>query len=291
MLVANPSEMPGATTVAALSLVSYQDGAVVSRILLKRGGGTVTLFAFDEGQSLSEHTAPFDAVAHVLEGEALITIAGVPLTVPAGVAAATVSGPQRAATASLAAATSSAHITMKQAKHLARAAVPHSRVIEIESDDFHDRAVWKVKLATPHGRVVVAVDKKTGTVTILGHRHGGGGGGRDDVLLSARSAMLVLAGEHRGFEPGDDRGFEPGDDHGIEQEPGDDNGIEQEPGDDNGVDQHADDNGVDQRGDDNGMDQRGDDHGQAGQNRGPGNGGQDDGSGHDGGHGGSGQDG
>jgi mannose-6-phosphate isomerase-like protein (cupin superfamily) len=42
------------------------------------------LFAFDEGQSLSEHTAPFDAVAHVLEGEALITIAGVPLTVPAG---------------------------------------------------------------------------------------------------------------------------------------------------------------------------------------------------------------
>ena len=42
----------------------------------------MTLFAFDEGQSLSEHTAPFDAVAHVLEGEALITIAGVPLTVP-----------------------------------------------------------------------------------------------------------------------------------------------------------------------------------------------------------------
>jgi len=82
--MANPSEMPGATPVAALSLVSYQDGAVVSRILLKRGGGTVTLFAFDEGQSLSEHTTPFDAVAHVLEGEALITIAGLPLSVPAG---------------------------------------------------------------------------------------------------------------------------------------------------------------------------------------------------------------
>jgi quercetin dioxygenase-like cupin family protein len=44
----------------------------------------VTLFAFDAGQALSEHTAPFDAVAHVLEGEALITIAGTPLTVPAG---------------------------------------------------------------------------------------------------------------------------------------------------------------------------------------------------------------
>jgi len=65
--VANPSEMPGAITVAPLTLAAYQDGAVVSRILLKRGGGTVTLFAFDEGQSLSEHTAPFDAVAHVLE--------------------------------------------------------------------------------------------------------------------------------------------------------------------------------------------------------------------------------
>ena len=49
---------------------------MVSRILLKRGGGTVTLFAFDEGQSLSEHTAPFDAVAHVLEGEARHHIAG-----------------------------------------------------------------------------------------------------------------------------------------------------------------------------------------------------------------------
>jgi quercetin dioxygenase-like cupin family protein len=79
-----PSEMPGATTVAPVTLVAYQDGAVVSRIRLKRSGGTVTLFAFDEGQLLSEHTAPFDAVAHVLEGEALISIAGVPLTVPAG---------------------------------------------------------------------------------------------------------------------------------------------------------------------------------------------------------------
>ena len=194
-----------------------------------------------------------------------LTSAAIVASLAAGVATATVSGPQRAATASLAAATSSAHITKKQARHLARAAVPHSRVIEIESDDLHDRAVWKVKLATPHGRVVVAVDKKTGKVTILGHRHGGGGGGHDDVLLSARSAMLVLAGEHRGFEPGDDHG------------------IEQEPGDDRGVDQQADDHGIEQ--------EPGDDHGQAGQNRGPGTGGQDDGPGHDSGHGGSGHDG
>jgi quercetin dioxygenase-like cupin family protein len=76
--------MPGAAPAVLVKLADYQEGAVVSRILLKRGGGTMTLFAFDEGQSLSEHTAPFDAVAYVLEGEALITIAGVALTVPAG---------------------------------------------------------------------------------------------------------------------------------------------------------------------------------------------------------------
>jgi quercetin dioxygenase-like cupin family protein len=81
--VANPSEMTGGALVTPLTLTAYQDGAVVSRILLKRDGGTVTLFAFDEGQSLSEHTAPFDAIAHVLEGEALITIAGDATTVRA----------------------------------------------------------------------------------------------------------------------------------------------------------------------------------------------------------------
>ena len=82
--MATQSEMPAAAPIAPLALAGYQDGAVVSRTLLKRGGGTVTLFAFDEGQSLSEHTAPFDAIAHVLEGEALITIAGAPLTLRAG---------------------------------------------------------------------------------------------------------------------------------------------------------------------------------------------------------------
>jgi quercetin dioxygenase-like cupin family protein len=82
--VANPSEMRGAAPAAPEGLAGYQEGAVVSRTLLKRGGGTVTLFAFDEGQSLSEHTALFDAIAHVLDGEARITIAGTPLTVKAG---------------------------------------------------------------------------------------------------------------------------------------------------------------------------------------------------------------
>src|SRR4030095_7314644 len=82
--VMNPSEMPSAAAVEPMGLVTYQDGAVVSRTLIKRGGGTVTLFAFDEGQSLSEHTAPFDAIAHVLVGEALITIAGGAVTLRAG---------------------------------------------------------------------------------------------------------------------------------------------------------------------------------------------------------------
>jgi quercetin dioxygenase-like cupin family protein len=76
--------MPAAAPILPLGLAGYQEGAVVSRTLLKRAGGTITLFAFDEGQALSEHTAPFDAVAQVLEGEAEITIAGTPLKVAAG---------------------------------------------------------------------------------------------------------------------------------------------------------------------------------------------------------------
>ena len=78
------SEMPVAEAVCLADLVKYQDGAVVSRTLVKRGTGTVTLFAFDEGQGLSEHTAPFDALVHVLEGEAEIVISGKPLTAKAG---------------------------------------------------------------------------------------------------------------------------------------------------------------------------------------------------------------
>jgi quercetin dioxygenase-like cupin family protein len=82
--MATQSEMPAAASVGPVGLAGYQEGAVVSRTLLKRSGGTLTLFAFDEGQSLSEHTAPFDAVAQVLEGEAEITIAGAPVKVTAG---------------------------------------------------------------------------------------------------------------------------------------------------------------------------------------------------------------
>jgi quercetin dioxygenase-like cupin family protein len=78
------TEMPAAQALSLNSLVNYQEGAVVSRTLLKRATGTLTLFAFDQGQGLSEHTSPFDAVAHLLEGEAEITIAGKPLLAKSG---------------------------------------------------------------------------------------------------------------------------------------------------------------------------------------------------------------
>ena len=58
-----------------VELLQYQDGSIVSRVLLKNKGGTVTLFAFDVGEGLSEHTAPFDALVVVIEGEADVEIA------------------------------------------------------------------------------------------------------------------------------------------------------------------------------------------------------------------------
>ena len=58
------------------SLIDYQNGSVVSRQIIKKDIGTVTAFAFDEGEGLSEHTAPFDALVYVYDGEAEVTIAG-----------------------------------------------------------------------------------------------------------------------------------------------------------------------------------------------------------------------
>ncbi len=57
-------------------MVNYQEGSVVSRTLMKKDHGTLTLFAFDEGQGLSEHTTPFDAMVYVLDGTAEVTISG-----------------------------------------------------------------------------------------------------------------------------------------------------------------------------------------------------------------------
>ena len=76
--------MPPAEPVGAINLIGYQEASVVSREILKRNTGNVTLFAFDAEQGLSEHTSPFDALVHVLEGEVEIVIAGKPLRAKAG---------------------------------------------------------------------------------------------------------------------------------------------------------------------------------------------------------------
>lgn len=78
------STAPKSEVLNVTSLAGYQTGAVVSRQLTKAEGGNVTLFAFDEGQELSEHTAPFDALVHVLEGEAEVIISGKPSLLKAG---------------------------------------------------------------------------------------------------------------------------------------------------------------------------------------------------------------
>ncbi len=70
--------MPVAEVLRLADLVSYQAAAVVSRTLIKGDRGTVTVFAFDAGQALSEHTTPFDALTQILDGEAEITISGKP---------------------------------------------------------------------------------------------------------------------------------------------------------------------------------------------------------------------
>ncbi len=65
-------------------MLQYQEGSIVSRTIVNKPAGTCTLFAFDKGQGLSEHTAPFDALVHLLDGEAEVTISGNPLQVKQG---------------------------------------------------------------------------------------------------------------------------------------------------------------------------------------------------------------
>jgi quercetin dioxygenase-like cupin family protein len=73
-----------ARAIRLADLVNYQEGSVVSRTIIDKNTGTVTLFAFDEGQGLSEHTAPFDALAYILDGEAEISIFGKPILLKEG---------------------------------------------------------------------------------------------------------------------------------------------------------------------------------------------------------------
>ena len=74
----------GAKVLRLVDLVDYQNGAVVSREIINKKTGTVTLFAFDQGQGLSEHTAPYDAMVSLLDGEADITISGKTLRLKEG---------------------------------------------------------------------------------------------------------------------------------------------------------------------------------------------------------------
>ncbi|MFC1703279.1 cupin domain-containing protein [Candidatus Omnitrophota bacterium] len=67
-----------------VDLIGYQDGSVVSRTIIDKKIGTVTVFAFDKGEGLSEHTAPFDALVDVIDGEAEVVISGNALQVKAG---------------------------------------------------------------------------------------------------------------------------------------------------------------------------------------------------------------
>jgi quercetin dioxygenase-like cupin family protein len=66
------------------SLINYQEASVVSRTLIDKKTGTVTLFAFDINQGLSEHTAPYDAMVYVLDGEVEVIISGTPITLKKG---------------------------------------------------------------------------------------------------------------------------------------------------------------------------------------------------------------
>lgn len=78
------STAPKSEILNLAEMVSYQTGSVVSRQVTKAEAGNVTLFAFDAGQELSEHTAPFDALVHVVEGQAEILISGKSFQLKAG---------------------------------------------------------------------------------------------------------------------------------------------------------------------------------------------------------------
>jgi quercetin dioxygenase-like cupin family protein len=78
------STAPKSETLHMADLVAYNDGSVVSRQITKAEAGNVTLFAFDKDQELSEHTAPFDALVHVIDGETEIKISGKPFHLKSG---------------------------------------------------------------------------------------------------------------------------------------------------------------------------------------------------------------
>ena len=78
------STAPKSQVLNLVDMVNYQDGAVVSRQITNADAGNITLFAFDKDQGLSEHTAPFDALVQILEGEAEATLSGKPYRLKIG---------------------------------------------------------------------------------------------------------------------------------------------------------------------------------------------------------------
>ena len=82
----NPEKIKtlAAQAVNLADLIDYQAGSVVSRTIIDKKAGTVTLFAFDEGEGLSEHTAPYDALVYILDGEADVVISGKPVRLKKG---------------------------------------------------------------------------------------------------------------------------------------------------------------------------------------------------------------
>ncbi len=78
------NQLPPAAPVVLVEMVKYETGSIVSRTLTKNKAGNLTLFSFDKGQGLSEHSAPFDAVVQIVEGKAELTIGGKMVAAKAG---------------------------------------------------------------------------------------------------------------------------------------------------------------------------------------------------------------
>ena len=79
-----PGTIPASEALPLDGLIAFTDGGIASRVLAKNGGGNLTLFAFDRGQGLTEHTTPFDALVMVLDGELALTIGGTAVTATPG---------------------------------------------------------------------------------------------------------------------------------------------------------------------------------------------------------------
>ena len=82
--MSNASQLPPGESLVLDSLVTPTEHGIASRILMKAGGGSVTLFAFDDGQGLSEHTSPFEALVMVLHGALTLTVGGSPVRATPG---------------------------------------------------------------------------------------------------------------------------------------------------------------------------------------------------------------